>query len=380
MWAAVTRVGPVIACVLATACGGRQTSSLRQPPRPGVLQVLDTIEQSVSFPISSVAGRPDCSLLLADARFGRIALLNSADHRLSIVAKVPGTWQAVHLTSVDDEDVLVWSDDRPYLAMLDLSDSRITPFQLGRHPWGGAAIGPLVGLQRNRYAVISAGDPGAAREESPTRERVPLVEVRDPSGALDGSSGAVAERGGRYLSWWGARSAIGRAADTVLVLDLGDAVLRRLVDANGTVRDAGTIGLPRYFKAAPPREWIEMLPWILVHGALWNVAGTPALQMATIGPQGTVYVIRNTGFIWHTLESGLLASRGVWRPTGQTLEIYSTRGTFLGAYALPVERVFWIEADGRGRLFFSNGSRVVVTQDPSAPATRCGRLGRVTTR
>jgi hypothetical protein len=345
-----------------------------------VLQVLDTIEQSVSFPISSVAGRPDCSLLLADARFGRIALLNGADHRLSIVAKVPGTWQAVHLTSVDDEDVLVWSDERPYLAMLDLSEGRITPFQLGHHPWGGAAIGPLLGLGRDRYAVISAGDPSAARQESETRERVPLVEVRDPTGALDGSAGIVDERGGRFLSWWGARSAIGRAADTILVLDLGDAVLQRLVDVDGAVHDAGKIELPRYFKAALPQESLQRLPWILVHGELMNIVGTPALQMATIGPQGTVYVIRNTGFTWHTLESGLFTSRGVWRPTGQTLEIYSPGGTLLGAYALPVERVFWIEADGRGRLFFSNGSRVVVTQDPSAPATRCGRLGGVTTR
>jgi hypothetical protein len=375
----VIRTLTAAATVVAIGCQ-RETPRFRDAPPTQAVQVLGTITASDSFPISSVIGVGRCGLLLSDARFGRIAETDGDGRGFVVVGTVPGAWRFVHLESVDDDRTLVWSSTRPYVGILDHRRRHLTEVPVATHRWGGPAVGPMVMLANDRYAVLPAADPFKPRPEPDAHAAIPLIEIRGLGGALLDTAGTLVEHGGRYLSWLGARAVVGRQGDTVLVLRLSDATVHRFVTdgAGTTLRPDGFTTLPQYFAPAPSQEHVKRYPWIMVNGELLSATNTPALSVSTIGPDGTLYVVRNAGFTWRTVGSGWLSREGEWRVDSRALEIYTARGQFRGAYVLPVSSPAWMQQDGHGRLLFGTDSGVVVTQDPSAPATRCPTVALTT--
>lgn len=368
------RIVKIAALVLVAGCQARQTTRVHEPPPSATLHVLSRISYADVFPISSAVGRGGCGLLLADGHAGRIVEVSGDGRQLTVLGAVPGVWRFPTLEPLDSTHVAIWSDVRPYLGVLDLRDGRITSARVAQYQWGGAALGPLVMLAPDRYATIPAGDPHNPRREPPGASPAPLVEVRTFDGTRVGTVDTVAERGGRYLSWRGARSVMGRYGDTILVLELSDATVHRYVRRAGEEQlvAAGVLSLPRYFVPVRPRETVTVLPWILINGDLMSIDDTPALGLSAIGADGTLYVIRNADF---QRPSGA----GAWRVDHQALEVYSARGVFKGAFAMPARNVVWLEADGHGRLLFGTDSGVVVTEDPTSGPTTCPVMPPLTT-
>jgi hypothetical protein len=355
----------LIALVALTACGRPSLRTTHTPPALGALTILAQQPFSDSFPISSAIGFHDCSVLVADSRFGRIGQLEGGVIR--VMAQGPAAWRFPQLDPLNDDRVAVWSNSGTgYLGVLDRHRGVLTPIVLSQDPWGAPAIGPLVGLDGDRYAVVPVGNPYALRREPDARPSAPDIEIHSLSGAMHAELGAVTERGGRYLTWRGARGAIGRAGPTILDLRYADATLLRYASDR-----TDTISLGRYFDPPPIREEFRRVPWIQVPDQLVRIVDAPAVQLAVFAPDGRLYAVRNYRFVWRQSRDPVFGVAGSWEPVERGLEIYDPNGARLGAYALPPGGVEWLRADGNGRIFAAQASRLLIIQDPTRPRTRC---------
>jgi hypothetical protein len=357
------------ACV-AGACGGPRVTQLAQAPPTGALTVLTEVALGDSVVVASIVGAPDCSILVTDLTRGRIALVTPRIGSVVHWTIVEGGPPALRLDALDLGRVAAWSVDPPFLGIVKLQDLTVRPMVVDRHPWGGAAVGPLSALPGQRIAIAPIGDPDFPRSESAAHTRTSLLEIRDSTGGLLGSVGDAPERGGRYLSWLATRLAIGTRGDTVTVVSLEDALVSRyIIAASGrTGQLASTIPLLRYFRGPSASEEIRLLPWIHFGEVLHKFADAPQLGAAAIAPSGLIYVIRNYGFDWRAARDPMFRAQGAWQPTQRAIEAYGREGEFLAAYRLPDTSTQWIRVTSDGRLLLGGGGHMVIAQDPLAPS------------
>ncbi len=289
--------------------------------------------------------------MVADAARGIISLV-SPSGIVKQSAQIPGWPRGLTLKALGGTRVLAWSHSPEEIAVIDARSMRVYPLSISPGTWGQRWVGPAVQMPGDRYAMAPIGDPGAARAEPPAHPAAPLLELRSFGDAQPIAVGRAKENGGRYLTWLGARIALGRVGDTLLAITLSDAKLRRYVvtHVNAEPRQVAEIQLPVYFQLRLAREEIRALPWARFGADMMKLLDTPQLGAATFAPGGRLYVVRNYAFEWRPARDLLFSTQGSWQPTGRGLEIYASGGRFIGAFALPPGGAQWLEPDGNGRI------------------------------
>jgi hypothetical protein len=191
------------------------------------------------------------------------------------------------------------------------------------------------------------------------------VDLVDSSGVIRQSFGRVRSLGGRYLTWLNTASALGAVGDTLVVVDLNNAVLLRYarvgVDTHFVLLD--TILLPRYFSPRAPTESSRHAPE-LSGQEVFVFSVERQLAAAAVDGEGRVYAIRNLSYT---------DVPGHGPRIDQALEIYSARGALLGTFRLPIEHVAWLRVDGAGRIMLrgqeGRSAVIVVVVDPVRKTT-----------
>jgi len=353
----------VISTALSLSCQPSTTHPARQPPSLVGLTVIGRLLSKSPAEITGVAGLDSCGILIGD-RSGRL-LRVGAGGDVEIVDLVPGG-RALTLESADPAGVVAWSDIPPFLATLRLSPFRIDSVPLAVHPWGSRWVGPAVHLGVG-YAVAPIGNPRRYRREPNNAPIGHLVDVMDEKGSRHASSGPELRAGGGYIPWVYARSALGRQGDTLLVALFQDAVVERYLPSGGKVGEAN---LPLYFVPAASTEHVVEFDWIQ-RGDLAAIAFTPGIREATFGPTGALLPIRPYSYRWISRPNPYLPKGGAWEPESEGMEVYSSEGSLLGSFRLPVG-VRAIRVDSWRRLFAVNGSgEVDVFQNPLAAPSQC---------
>jgi hypothetical protein len=229
------------------------------------------------------------------------------------------------------------------------------------------------------YVSPTSGVGDIPHVRPPEAQHTPLLSVIAATGETVSTIDSVSAAPGYYISWLKSQTAVGVVADTIVSVNVTDAVvsLYRL-GAHGAAispEHIRTVQLPRYFQAPPPKERILPLPWITRGGLFRDFEYAPHLGDARVGPTGRLYVIRNYMFKWYDSRSRLFGVRGSWVASERALEVYDLTGALLRAFVLPANDIEWVRVDPSGRLLFrTSESMLLVTNDPTSPEANCPDL------
>jgi len=325
------------------------------------LRVIATVVSKSGGRLTGAVGLENCEIAIADAN-ARVIVVLDADgrqlRRIRVADDEHGSASPLRLDASMDGRALVWDDVPGLLRAIDLRTGLARNIAVPPDPWGLRMPGPAVQLPGGLIALARLGDGSWPRSEPPSHPLAYRVETVDSLGRAVQQLGPIGSRGGRYLTWLSAASALGRAEDTLVVVDLGLALIyryeRRGVLAPYEVLD--TLRLPRYFAPQPTRETAARVAG--VQGPVYRFQVDRQLEGAAVDGRGDVYAIRSR-------ES---AGRYGTSRIDRSLEIYSARGALLGSYRLPIPDVRFLSVSGDGRLVLRGAvglhSVLIVTSDP----------------
>lgn len=272
--------------------------------------------------------------------------------------------------------VLAWSDDPPFLGVLNLETLLLREVALPVHDWGMVTIGSVAPMAGGRVAA------SAFFEGPPVARPDPWIDGHlIATGALGDSTwvgvGSIPRNDAVYLSWLTSRTAIGSSGDTVLALSLSEGVLRGFVSESSGLVETFQVTLPRYLDVPTPREEVWVAEWITIGGAMPYLIEVSQVIRADIA-QGRVLAVRPYMAEWRRHKNRYVPTQGGWVVTELGLEIYSSQGQLIDAFALPSDRIVWIRAGRDGRIYLSDGrGRVYVVRDPTIGETSaCAPLPR----
>lgn len=365
----------VLAGALAmTRCEEPSVTRIRARPTLPSLEVESIIFGSDSFVVSGVAVSEDCGLILTGGQWGS-AIRVHPDGSQVPAHGLGGARRELRVTDGGPGVALVWARDPPFLGILNHDKLQVRQVTPPVHAWGMVTVGSAAALANGRIAVAAffEGAP-VARPDPWIDGHLIAVSATGDSAWLD--VGSIPRSEATYLSWLAARTAIGSSGDTLLALGLSDGILRGFVNRDLGFVEAFEVALPRYFEAPVPREEVWVAEWISVGGAMPYLIEISQVAQADIAQGGRVVAVRPYMAEWRHYKNRYVPTQGGWELTELGLEIYSSRGGLIGAFALPSERVNWIRADRYGRIFLSDGrGHVYVASDPTFAGTRpCQRL------
>lgn len=340
----------------ATGCDGTARHLGGRPlPRGEPLPVVARIQMSDSFRVSGAMTFDNCSILIAGSEWGTLARIESDGSVSRITARVPGARMRTRLAPGQGDEVIAWSDDPGYWALVTPNLSvTLLPAKLASLEAG--VVGPTVGTKLGYFTAVSSS--GSPRRSSKPPQELPMGVLRGHRGELLAAIGSIQQVGGEYLTWFASRAVVGAMADTLMVLTLSDGVVTGWVQPY--TAPLWTDTLPGYFRVPPAREEVWRWPWIEYGGEIPNVVAVSSASAAGIGSDGTIVAVRNLSATWRKTSTPYSRVKGRWAVIDQILESYSPRGELLRRFEIPSGEVRWVSVDKDNRVYMRIGEEVLV--------------------
>lgn len=362
-----------LAGVMAVGCRADTPRLVGLPVAGAMLNTVSRIVVPDSFIVTGAAGGSSCEIVLVGGEWGTLVRVRRDGSVDSLTGRLPGARSGGHLQSLGTRGIVVWSNAPPFWGRIGV-DLSVSVLPVPMHAWGGRVVGPPVQID-NGYVMVPFGDLLMPRRAPRPWQGAPLGYDLALDGAKQDSVGWVDDRGGMYLSWYGARTVPGSVNDTLILLNLESAAFsawRRPYSEPIWVRT-----LPRYFEPPVAREELFEYPWLQFGGVMRSFLAVSQVESAAIAEDGTMFAIRNYQARWERISRPRLKTQGRWVVVSRGLEKYSHDGLLLERYALPSGiDVRWVGIGPHGRVFLRQGQHVLVIET-AGDTERCPAMPRL---
>lgn len=312
--------------------------SVSESPAPELvpLDVVVDVRSEGDFRVSGVAWVGPCTIWVVGERWGLLVEIDLSSGAERVLGHLPGRPAGGRLSAAPGGEV-VWAGttNPPALFFVRIKSKAATAVVVPPHPWTNRALlGSIAALQRG----VVVAPLGAELTMSPRPwVEAPIAWVVDQRGDVNRQFGLVRDAGGRYLSAATAAVAIGESDGRLGLLDLHEARLAWYSSDSITTPDT-VVQLPRYLH--PPASWEDVwtVPWLDIGADQPRAYAVPQLVAASIGNDGSLWVVRNRRVSWDATDSRLgrsvYATPGTWRVGGQWLEAIDPDGVTRAAFDL----------------------------------------------
>lgn len=319
--------------------------------------------------VSHAVGLSDCRI--AVGANGRVLVSSPRDSSAELsVAFPPGTG-SLFLDVTTGGSLIAWQRKRSGAWLLDLSGAEgPETITRPRHPWGGEGVGQILELPSGRlvFPTMTAGLPRRNPEPWPP---TPAVQVLDPTTGKQWSVGKVADRGGRYLSWYGAHSSLGIVGDTILWIGMFDGLVRAAVSGPDGVEQLGGTALPRTFPELGLEEDVWDADWMAFGDEVHRIHGVPQILHAEVS-HGRIYLVRNHSTREIHFPTIFFDRDDILVGASRVLDVFDLSGSLLGSFQVPSRDIHGVDVDGHGRIILTMASGVLlIAVDPFHPSPRC---------
>lgn len=344
------------------------------------LESLGRLSSTEVFRIGDVVAVGPCEILLLGSVWGGVVQIDLSAEVARWVGRVPIVAGGYRLSGGIGGTVFLSTSSPPWGATLS-QDRFVKPLELPVHPWWETVGGVVKYGGPERYLISFFEEDYLIAAPGPYARAPLALVVGDDSEphVLVGTTPGVADV---HLAAPLAKTRLFLFNDTVTAVFLYSGRLLRFdLHADSSPYQAREVLdqlLPSLFSAVEPMAEVWSAEWIQHGGDFSLVKITPQLADAALTTEGTLWVLRNTGFRWSAIRSpdakAMFESPGEWIPTSRVVEAHDPHLGLLGRWTTPMGLPERMTVDHFGRLYLWFDHGIEVFRDPfsSVPEPTCG--------
>lgn len=337
--------------MLLSACSAHPARDGQASRFPDRLDTVATVIGDSTFVVGEVVLMPDCSLVIAGARWGTIVRVDSDGRQARVdVPEVRGSG-SVTLHPLSSGDVIISTQDARATVVYSPRDgsTRELFVQQSVAGLGVPSVGAFASIGRRDLVVAPFGERSPAVQQSSVSGQPAMVHL-DSTDASIAWIGEAVKAEGRYLPALLARRTIVAYSDSIFSFRLTSGVLdvyRR--DDSGSWHLTRSRSMKHLWRMKPPSEILLSMPWI-DEGVPVRLTYVPYALSAAFRPSdASLFAIRPYSVTWLVRRDDYSSLRGRWRIDSIGLEQYDREGNRVGAFALAIDTDV-VKASDKGYL------------------------------